>query len=227
MAESVELQEDTFTTLSNPDYTNYTVSASAFTLKKYDTQLLGTDIIFAKASYGIGEKTMGSLNISLIGTFIASVKHQFTFTDDFNFALSASAGNAFYINKDSIGRCAGGQGVFTLGDKQNNFSAGIGLYFCKSTFDVVDQTDRLYFHNVFVATQRQLRRKTYLVAEGMYLWNYNTFLGSVVVKFIIKEKMSLHLGLMPLYRNGRIRSNQTKVEGGLVPVISYRWLLEG
>lgn len=211
----------------NTDYTNYTVSSSAFTLKKYDAQVLGTDIIFGKMSYGIGERTTGSLNLSMIGTFIISVKHRFPISEDVNFALSACGGNFFLLNKDSIIRFTGGQSVITFGDHQNHLSIGAGLYFGKSTFEVLDNTHDLYFHNVFAAIHRQIKRKTYIVAEGMYLWNYNTFMGSVCVKFLIKRKMSLHIGLMPLYRNGRIRQNQNQTEGGLVPVISYRWLFAG
>ena len=223
-SEPLTNDEEPITKYSIRDFTNYTVNASAFTIDKGNNQLLGTDLIYGKASFGFSDKTMGSINLSLIGTFIASVKHRFNISQDLNFAVSACGGNGFYLNRDSIVRFAGGQAIFTIGDKQTNLTIGAGLYFGKSTFELVNQTDKLYFHNVFVATQRQLKRRTYLVAEGMYLWNYNTFLGSVAIKFLIKKRMSLHLGLMPMYRNGRIRQNQTRTEGGIIPVVSYRWL---
>ncbi|MCB0402304.1 MAG: hypothetical protein KDD41_09495 [Flavobacteriales bacterium] len=209
----------------NPDFTNYSFSAAAFTLDKGDAQLLGTDILFSKISYGINDRSMISMNASLFGTFTVSFKQRIPVNEEFNLAFSACAGNFLFIDKDSIIRLFGGQSLATFGNHQNNVTFGIGLYFGKSSFEVVDQTKNLFFHHVFVATQRQIRPKTYLVAEGMYYWNYNTFMGSFAMKFVIKSRMSLHVGIMPLYRNGRISRNQTRQERGAVPIISYRWLL--
>ena len=214
-----------FSGTPNPDFTNYTFTASAYTLRKRDFRFSNTDIIFSKVSYGLTNKTTASLNMSFAGTFIGAIKHKININDGLDLGFSVSAGQALLLPEDSVVISTGGQAILTLGDHQNNFTIGSGFYYAESNFDMVSDKRQLYLNNLFVATQQQIRPKTYLIAEGMYFWNYNSFVGSVALKFIIKTRMSLLVGLMPIYRDGRISPNRSSVEGGVIPVISFRmWL---
>lgn len=212
--------------VSNPDFTNYTLTASAYTLNKRDFRFSNTDIIFTKASYGLRDNTTVSVNTSLAGTFVGAIKQNININDGIDLALSASAGQALFVPEDSVVNIVGGQALITLGDHQNNFTIGTGFYYAKSNYDVIDNNREFYLQNIFVATQRQIRPKTYIVAEGIYFFNYNTFVGSLALKFIIKTRMSLLVGIMPLYRNGRITPNRSTIEGGVVPVASFRFYLD-
>ena len=115
--------------------------------------------------------------------------------------------------------------MITLGDHQNNLTAGVGLYYTYSNFDLLDDKRHVFFNHLYAGIQRQLWSKVYLMAEGIYFWDYNTFVGSVVLKFVIKRNWTLCVGAMPLARDGRIAPNRTVTEAGVIPVISYRWLL--
>lgn len=212
--------------IPNPDFTNYTFTASAYTLKKRDMRFSNTDIIFNKFSYGISDKTTGSLNISFAGTFTAAIKHNINLNDGIDLAFSASAGQALFLPTDSVVYITGGQSLITFGNHQNNFTAGVGFYYAKGNYDLVVEERELYLQNIFVATQQQLRPKTYLVVEGIYFLNYNAFAGSLALKFIIKSNMSLLVGLMPLYRDGRVAPGRSAVEGGVAPVASFRLYLD-
>lgn len=222
----IEDQTSKFKGIPNPDFTNYTFTASAYTLKKRDFRFSNTDIIFGKASYGLTDNTMASINISLIGTTVAAIKQRINLNDAIDLAFSASAGQALFLPKDSIVLITGGQSLITFGDHQNNFTVGAGFYYAKGNYDLVGEKRELFLQNIFVATQQQLKPKTYLVAEGMYFLNYNAFTGSLALKFIIKTNMSLLVGLMPLFRDGRVTPNRSAIEGGVVPVASFRLYLD-
>lgn len=214
-----------FSTLPNPDYTNYLLSSSAYTLKKRDIRISGTDIIFAKGSYGLSNNTTASLSISLIGGFIGSIKQQLEINEDLKLGASASIGNILSVPEDSTIFFAGGQIMATLGDIQNNITGGIGAYYAKGTFDVINAEREFQLNNFFIATQKQIGRKVYLIAEGMYFWNYNVFSGSLGVKIVIKEYMSLLFGVMPIAWDDP-RINQTNVEASAIPLVSFRILLD-
>jgi hypothetical protein len=224
-------QSRVFSGLPNPDFTNYTFTASAYTLHKRDFRFSNTDIFFLKGSYGLSNKTMVSLNLSALGTFIGSVKHKININDGMDLGLTASMGQALMIPgdslaEDSIINSVGGQAVISLGDHQNNISGGYGFYYAESNYDMIDGDRSLYLNNFFVAVQKQISPKTYLMAEGMYFLNYNSFVGSIAFKFIIKTRWSLVAGLMPVFRNGRIGPNRTSFEGGVIPVIALRLYLD-
>ena len=212
--EKIPSKDEIYDGIPNPDFTNYTFTASAYTLKKRDFRFSNTDIIFNKVSFGLSNKTTASLNMSFAGTFVGAIKHNINLNKGVDLAFSASAGQALYLPKDSVVNVAGLQSLITFGDLQNNFTVGAGFYYAKGNYDLVIDERELYLQNIFIATQQQLRPKTYLVAEGMYFLNYNAFTGSLALKFIIKTKMSLLVGLMPLYRDGRIAPNRSAAEGG-------------
>jgi len=218
--------ENDYLGIPNPDFTNYTFTASAYTLKKRDFRFSGTDIIFLKGSYGLTNKTTVSLNTSFIGTFVGAIKHNININDGVDLAFSASGGQVWYLPEDSFVNIIGGQALLTLGDYQNNFTVGAGFYYANGNYDLVNDKRELYLQNIFVATQRQLKPKTYLIAEGIYFLNYNAFAGSIALKFIIKTKMALLAGLMPLYRDGRVTPNRSRTEGGIAPVVSFRLYLD-
>ncbi|MDF1672920.1 MAG: hypothetical protein P1U41_05420 [Vicingaceae bacterium] len=224
--EKIPSKEEVYDGIPNPDFTNYTFTASAYTLKKRDFRFSNTDIIFNKVSYGLSNRTTASLNTSFAGTFIGAIKHNINLNEGVDLAFSASAGQALYLPKDSIIYAAGLQSLITFGDLQNNFTVGAGFYYAKSNYGMVVEERELYLQNIFVATQQQLRPKTYLVAEGIYFLNYNAFAGSLALKFIIKTRMSLLVGLMPIYRDGRVAPNRSVAEGGVIPVASFRMYLD-
>lgn len=211
--------------MPNPDYTNYTLTASAYTLRSRDFRFSGTDLLFAKVSYGIKTNTTVSGHISLLGSLIGSVKQKIPLGENLDLGFALSAGRALYAPTDSLVNIAGGQSMVTLGDFQNNLTAGVGIYYTHSNFELLEDKRDVFFNHVYAAVQRQLWSKIYLMAEGMYFWDYNTFVGSVVLKFIIKRDYSLCVGVMPLARDGRIAPNRSVTEAGVIPVISYRWLL--
>lgn len=214
-----------FSNIPNPDFTNYTFTASAYTLKKRDFRFTNTDIVFTKVSYGLTNNTMVSGNMSFAGTFVGAIKHKVNLNEGIDLAFSASIGQALYLPEDSFVMVTGGQSILTFGDYQNNFSIGAGFYYAKANYILVNDKDDLYLNNIFIGVQRQIRPKTYLLGEAMYFWNYNSFIGSLAMKFIIKTKFSLIVGLMPLWRDAQISPNRNSVEGGVLPVIAFRmWL---
>lgn len=215
-----------FSGIPNPDFTNYTLTASSYTLNSRDFRISGTDLLFAKVSYGLKTNTTVSGHISLLGTLVGSVKQKVNLADGLDLGFSASLGRVMYAPTDSVVALAGGQSMITMGDHQNNLTAGIGIYYTHSNFDLLEDKEDVFFNHVYAAYHRQLWSKIYLVAEGMYYWDYNTFIGSVVAKFIIKRKYSICVGVMPLARDGRISPNRTVTEAGVIPVLSYRWFID-
>lgn len=214
-----------FTNIPNPDFTNYTFTASAYTLKKRDFRFTNTDVIFSKVSYGLTNNTMVSANMSFAGTFIGSIKHKINLNEGLDLAFTASAGQGLYLPTDSVIFVTGGQSILTFGDYQNNFSIGAGFYYAKANYIMVNDEDELFLNNIYFGVQRQIKPRTYLLGEAMYFWNYNSFVGSLALKFIIKKRFSLITGLMPVWRDARVSPNRNVVQGGVIPVVAFRmWL---
>lgn len=214
-----------FDSIPNPDFTNYFLNSSALTLKKGDIRLSNTDILFTKGSFGFTEKSTISASISLIGTFIGSFKQKIELKDNLNLGFSASIGQLAALPTDSVIFFVGGQSMVTLGDNQNNITFGLGYYFAKSSFTIVNNDRKLFLSNVYISTLKQVSRRIYLVAEGMYFGNYNLFSGSLGLKVIIKTNITLGFGIMPLaHRSGNIgRSN---LEATALPILSFRMLFD-
>lgn len=217
--------EDNFEKIKNPDFSNYLVSSPSFTLKKRDIRISNTDILFAKGSYGLTDNTTASLNISLIGTFIASIKQQINLAEELNLGFSASIGQAASLPSDSIIFFTGGQTMITLGDHQNNITFGLGIYYAKSSFELINEEKEFLLSNIYIATQRQLGRRVYLIAEGIYFNNYNIFSGALGIKVTIKESMTIGAGVMPLaWIDPSI--NTSNIEASAIPILTFRMLLD-
>ena len=216
---------DQFDPIPNPNFTNYLLNSSAYTLKSRDIRITGTDIIFAKASYGLTNNTMASVSISLIGTLVGSIKQQVHINDHLKLGFAASIGQLISVPEDSIVFFTGGQSMITLGDIQNSITFGAGFYYSKSTFDIINEEREFFLSNVYIATQKQIGRRVYIVAEGIYFWNYNVFSGAAGVKITIKKHMTLGIGVMPLaWKDPTI--NQSNIKASAIPLISFRMLLD-
>ncbi len=215
------------TSTANPDFTNYSLTASAYTLKKKSFRLANTGIIFTKLSYGLTDNTNLSLNMSFIGTFALSIKHQFHINEDLKLGITGSGGQMYGIDEDTTIGFIGGQAMVTLGDFQNNITAGTGFYYANGSYEIFSDKTELNLSNLFIGTQKQLGRKSYLMAEGIYFWNYNIFTGAIAIKFIIKTSMSLTAGIMPIGWNGNRSSTSVQGETSAIPLISFRMLLHG
>jgi len=217
--------KNNFEKLKNPDYTSYLLSSSSFTLKKREIRIVNTDIIFAKGSYGLTDNTTASLSISLIGTLVASIKQQINIADELKLGFSAAIGQVASLPTDSIIFFTGGQTMATLGDHQNNITFGVGFYYAKSSFKMINEDKEFLLSNIYIATQKQLGKRVYLIAEGIYFNNYNIFSGALGVKITIKESMTLGFGIMPLaWIDPSI--NTSNIEANAIPLITFRMLLD-
>jgi len=217
--------ENRFEKLKNPDFSNYLLTSSSFTLKKRDIRISNTNVIFSKASYGLTDKTTASLSISLIGTFIASIKQQVKIADELKLGFSAAAGQIAALPTDSIVFFTGGQSMITLGDHQNNITFGLGIYYAKSSFKLINEEKEFLLSNIYIAMQRQLGKRVYLIAEGIYFNNYNILSGSLGAKITIKESMTLGAGIMPLaWIDPSI--NTSNIEASAIPLLTFRMLLD-
>ena len=214
-----------FDSLPNPDYTNYLLNASALTLKKGNIRLSNTDILFTKGSYGVSDNLMISSSISLIGTFIGSFKQKIPLTEELNLGFSGSIGQLASLPTDSVIFFAGGQAMITLGDIHNNITGGLGYYFTKSSFSLINNKREFFVSNLYISTLKQLSRRVYLVAEGMYFAKYNVFSGSLGIKVIIKTDMTLGFGVMPLAWKDR-SFNNSRIEAGAIPILTFRILFD-
>ena len=144
------------------------LNSSAYTLKKRDIRISGTDIIYAKGSYCLTDNTMASVSISLIGTLIGSIKQQININEEVKMGASISVGQLVSVPEDSMIFFAGGQVMITLGNIQNNITLGTGIYYANGTFDLINEEREFFLNNVYVATQKQISRRVYLMAEGIY-----------------------------------------------------------
>ena len=211
--------------ISNPDYTNYLLNSSALTLKKGTARLSNAFIIYTKCSYGITNNSTISASLSLVGTFIGSFKQQISLTKELKLGLSGSIGQLASLPTDSTVYFTGIQSMVTLGDIQNNITFGISYYYAKSSFDLVAEDRELFLSNFYIAGQKQIGRRVYLIAEGMYLESYKVFSGSIGTKITIKRKMTLGLGIIPIAQR-QYGISSSRIETGILPYISFRILFD-
>lgn len=217
--------ETPFKKLENPDYTNYLLSSSSHTLKKRDMRIANSDIIFSKGSYGLTDNTTASLSASLIGGLTASIKQKINLADDVNLGFSGTIGRIANLPTDSFIFFTGGQTMITLGDIQNNITFGIGFYYAKSSFPLINEEKEFLLSNFYIATQKQIGRRVYIIAEGIYFNNYNTISGALGTKITIKDKMTLGVGIMPLiWIDPNI--NNSNIEANALPLLSFSMLLD-
>lgn len=210
--------------LPNPDYTNYFLMPTAFTLKKNEIRLASTDILFGKASFGLTDRTMLSVNISLFTMATVSIKHSKKISEDITLAGTVSGGQLFQLNEDTLALIGGASMLASFGDIQNNITAGIGLFYLKSNFDFVNDNRDLTLFHFFVGLQRQISRRVYFSFDGMFFPRYQLYTGSVGVKITIKENMSLGLGFMPIAWNDVSTNGGVEVQPVAIPIVAYKIL---
>ncbi len=219
--------------VANPDYTSYFLNATAYTLKKKKIRLSGTDIFFVKGSYGLTDNTMVSVNLSVMGTATASLKQQINLSENLKLGVSGTGGLILYFPGDSLNNrndtavyLVGGQAMVTLGDKQDNITAGTGFYYVKSPFDINGngKDDQVFLNSVYIGFQKQLKKRLYFMAEGMYFINYQVFTGAIGIKLVMADRMALNFGLMPFGWKDP-GNNRTDVLPVAIPLISFRLLL--
>ena len=221
-----QLKSD-FNQLDNPDYTNYLLSASCFTLKKRDIRISNTDLVFSKVSYGLTDNTTASMSISLIGGLVASIKQQIHIADETRLGFSASFGQIAALPTDSTVLFAGGQAMITLGNHQDNITFGLGFYYAKSSFELIGNETNFLLNNIYLAGQKRLGRRVYFIAEGIYFNSYNILSGTMGVKITIKETMTIGAGVMSLAWIDPITRNVFYAPAGsLLPLLSFRMLLD-
>ena len=214
-----------FSKIENPDYTNYFLTSSAYTLKSRDIRISGTDIIFVKDSYGLTNNITASLNASMFGSLIASIKYKIDLNEELKLGFSAGLGQITTISEDSVIAIGGGQTMVTYGDYQDNITAGAGIYYDRSTFDFGNGKEELPLLNFYVGLQKQISRRVYLMADGIYFPEHNVFTGGFGVKIIIKDYMSLLVGAMPLTQQYLYTNNRQIRESIILPIVSFRvWL---
>ena len=214
-----------FSQKPNPDYTNYFLTSSAFTLRSRDIRLSNTDILFSKGSYGLTNNTTASINVSFLGTTTGAIKHKIELNDELNLGFSASIGSLARISEDSLIFFGGGQSMVTYGDHQDNITFGIGYYYVVSTFELLRNDEELPFYNIYLALHKQIGRKTYFMGEAIYFPEYNVITGSAGIKVIIKDNMSLCGGLMPISHEYQYVGNRKIRQSILIPLLSFRmWL---
>lgn len=221
---NASLKKDIYT-IPNPDYTSYFISPTAFTLTKRDFRIANNDLLFFKLTYGLTSNTNISINTSLFGSLIGSVKHQLKLDEDKSIALSASFGEFFMSLKDTSVMFSGIDACFTMGNHQNNISFGTGFWFINSNIDIIQEKKQFYAHSLNFGIQSQLSKKIYVMVDGYYFTNYSLFAGAAGLKFIIKTRYALNLGVMPMLRND-IRNNRYDIKPFVLPVASFRMLIE-
>ncbi|MBL4592552.1 MAG: hypothetical protein JKX68_01910 [Flavobacteriales bacterium] len=220
------------TLIPNPDYTSYFLNATAYTLKKKNIRLSGTDIIFIKGSYGLTDNTMVSVNLSIFGTATASIKQQINLSKSVKVGISGTGGLILFLPGDSLTQSndttmymGGGQAMVTLGDKQDNITAGTGVYYIHSDYDLFGNGKKSFIINtIYIGFQKQLSKKLYVMAEGMYFINYQIFTGAIGIKLVMGDRITLNFGLMPFGWNTP-GTNRTEVLPIAIPLISFRMLL--
>ena len=220
------------TSIVNPDYTAYFLNPTAYSLEKNTIRLANTDILFIKGSYGLTKNTMVSINLSGLGTATASLKQQISLSNNIKLGFSTSAGLLIYIPEDTttltkreMVSIIGGQTIATIGDKQNNITIGSGLYYIYDHSNFIANSDQSFMaNNFFIGFQKQLGRKVYLMAEGLYFTNYQTFTGAFGLKYILGNRIALNIGIMPF---GRKDQTTQKVDFApiAIPLLCFRMLL--
>jgi hypothetical protein len=209
----------------NPDYTSYFISPTAFTITKRDFRLASNDLIFFKVTYGLTSNTNVSINTSLFGSIIGSVKHSIVLKENQQLSFSASFGDFTASLKDTNVLFGGCDANFTLGDHQNNVTFGTGFHVVKSNIDLIQDKRQFFVHTLNFGVQRQIAKKTYLMIDGYYFTNYSILTGAAGFKFVIKTRYTLNAGVMPILWNN-IRNTRYDVKPILIPVVSFRMLIE-
>lgn len=216
-----------FGKMDDPDFTNYFFTASAYTLKSRDIRISNTDILFTKGSYGLTNNTTASINFSFFGTITGSLKHKIELNEALNLGFSVGGGSLATIGagSDSIMFIGGGQSMITYGNHNDNITFGIGYYHVKSTFEFDNGDDEIPLYKIYVGLQKQIGRRVFILADGMYFADFNLFTGGIGVKIIIKDYMTLLLGVMPITQEYNYLNSTQIRESVILPVISYRiWL---
>lgn len=211
--------------ISNPDYTNYFLMPTAFTLKKKEIRLATTDILFIKGSYGLSDRTTVSVNFSAFTMFTLALKHSINISEDITIAGSISGGQLLYLNPDTLAYLGGVNALVSFGDIQNNFSAGIGIFYLYSNFDLIDEDREITFFHFFIGAQRQISKKLYLVVDALYFPVYQIYTGGIGVKMTIRRKISLGFGFMPMAWNDVTTNNGVEIQPVAIPIISFKLLL--
>ncbi|MBL1233552.1 MAG: hypothetical protein COA31_012605 [Flavobacteriales bacterium] len=211
--------------ISNPDYTNHFLTPTSLTLKKGEIRLASSDIIFAKASYGITNSTTISINSALFGMFIPSIKQSVAINNELTIAASLSGGQLLAINEDSVIAFGGGSIMGTLGNIQNNFTFGAAFYYAKGTFDFANNKDELPFFHFFIGGHRQIGQRLFISFDIMYFPTYQVYTGSAGIKITIRENMSLGIGVMPIAWNDVSTNNGVEFQPILIPLLSFKILL--
>lgn len=211
--------------ISNPDYTNHLLTPTSFTLKKREIRLASSDIIFAKVSYGLTNSTTVSVNTAMFGMLIPSIKYSIAINNQMTIAGALSGGQLLAISEDSIIGFAGGSLMGTLGNIQNNLTAGIGFYYAKGSFDFVNNDNEMPFFHFFIGGHRQISQRLFLSFDAMYFPLYQVYTGSAGIKITLKENMSLGIGVMPIAWNDVSTNNGVEFQPILIPLLSFKMLL--
>lgn len=214
-----------FGKMDDPDFTNYFFTASAYTLKSRDIRISNTDILFTKGSYGLTNNTTASINFSFFGTITGSLKHKIDINDDLKLAFSVGGGSLATVGSDSVMFVGGGQSMITYGTHNDNITFGIGYYHVKSTFDFNNGDTDLPLYKIYAGIQKQIGRRVFLLADIMYFADFNLITGGLGAKVIIKDYMTLLVGVMPITQEYAYLNNTNIRESIVLPVVSYRiWL---
>lgn len=211
--------------ISNPDYTSYFISPTAFTLTKRDFRLASNDILFFKGTYGLTDHTNISINTSFFGTLIGSIKQSIDIDEHQKLAFSASIGDFTASIKDTNILFTGADACFTLGDHQNNISFGTGFYYIKSSIDIFNDLREFYAHVISFGFQNQISKKIYVMVDGYYFTNYSILTAAAGFKFVIRTRFNLNIGVMPILWND-IRSSRYDIKPTMIPVVSFRLLID-
>lgn len=211
--------------ISNPDYTSYFISPTAYTLTKRDFRLASNDIMFFKGTYGLTDHTNISINTSLFGSLIGSIKQSIDIDENQKLAFSASIGDFTASIKDTNILFTGADACFTLGNHQNNISIGTGFYYIKSSIDIFNDRKEFYAHVISFGLQNQIKKKIYVMVDGYYFTNYSILTAALGFKFIIRTRYNLNVGVMPILWND-IRSSRYDIKPTMIPVVSFRMLIE-
>lgn len=214
-----------FGRMDDPDYNNYFLTASAYTLKSRDIRISNTDLLFTKGSYGLTNNTTASINFSFFGTLTGSIKYKIDLNENLKLGFSVGGGSVGTISSDSVIYVGGGQGMITLGNHNDNLTFGIGYYHVKSTFDLGGGSDEIPLYKIYVGLKKQVGRRVFIVADGIYFADFNLFTAGIGVKITIKDYMSLLIGVMPITQEYNYLNSTQIRESIILPVISYRiWL---
>ncbi len=211
--------------ISNPDYTSYFLSPTAFTLTKRDFRIASNDFIFVKGTYGLTDKLNISLNTSLFGSLIGSLKQRIDLGEQKSLSFSASLGNFTFTLKDTNILFSSADANFTFGTIQNSITVGTGMSFIKSNIDLVNDKRKFLMHFITFGLQNQLSRKVYFMVDGYYFTNYNILTAAAGFKFVIKTRYTLNAGVMPILWNDTRRSRYD-IKPMMIPVVSFRMLIE-